>query len=97
MIARVWQARIDVVRGAEYEAFAHERSLPTFAAHHGFLGCSFVGEGADRMVLTLWDKLSDAAALEESSRYQVTVAAIMRTGFILSATPATLAPVEGMG
>ena len=97
MIARVWQASIDAARGAEYEEFAHERSLPAFAAHHGFLGCSFLGEGADRVVLTLWATMSDAEALEKSSRYQVTVAAIMQTGFVLGATPATLAPVEGMG
>jgi hypothetical protein len=45
-------------------------------------------------VLTLWDSLSDAEALENSARYQDTVAAILRTGFILGATPVILAPVE---
>jgi heme-degrading monooxygenase HmoA len=94
MIARVWQARIDANRGAEYDEFAHQRSLPTFAAHDGFRGCSFLGQGADRVVLTLWDSLSDAEALENSARYQDTVAAILRTGFILGATPVILAPVE---
>ena len=91
----MWRATVDVARGAEYDAFAHQRSLPTFAAHHGFRGCSFLGKGADRVVLTLWDRLSDAEALEESTRYHATVAAIMRTGFILSAMPVILAPVEG--
>jgi hypothetical protein len=94
VIARIWQAKIDAARGAEYDEFAHQRSLPTFAAHHGFCGCSFLGQGADRVVLTLWDRLSDAEALEESTRYQDTVAAIMLTGFILSAAPVILAPVE---
>ena len=94
MIARVWQARIDARRGAEYDAFARERSLPTFRAHKGFRGCAFLGDGPDRVVLTLWDSNEDIEALERSPLYQDTVAAIMRTGFILSAAPAITAPVE---
>jgi hypothetical protein len=95
VIARVWQAKIDINRGGEYDEFAHQRSLPTFAAHHGFRGCSFLGQGADRVVLTLWDNVSDAEALEESTSYQATVSAIMRTGIIFSATPVIVAAVEG--
>jgi hypothetical protein len=95
VIARLWRARIDPTRGAEYDTFARERSLPTFAAHAGFRGCAFLGEGADRSVLTLWDSVRDIERLDTSPRYRATVAAIMAAGFVLAAEPAVLADVTG--
>jgi heme-degrading monooxygenase HmoA len=95
VIARVWQARIDRARGHEYDAFAHTRSLPAFRAHDGFRGCAFLGDGAVRVVLTLWDSLEDVSALERSALYQRTVADIMAGGFILDATPAVTATIHG--
>jgi len=94
VIARLWRARIDPARGAEYDAFAVERSLPTFAAHAGFRGCAFLGDGADRSVLTLWDSASDVERLDTSPRYRATVTAIMATRFVLAAEPAVLADVS---
>ncbi|MGI5125363.1 hypothetical protein ACQEVB_00985 [Pseudonocardia sp. CA-107938] len=97
MIARLWRARIDPARGAEYDTFARERSLPTFAAHAGFRGCAFLGDGADRSVLTLWESAADADRLDTSPRYRATVAAIMAAGFVLSAEPVVVADVSGYG
>lgn len=93
MIARIWQARIDPRRGVDYDRFAHERSLPTFQAHHGFLGCAFLGDGEQRTVLTLWAAEADIEALEQSERYLDTVAAISDSGFVLSTAAAITAPV----
>ena len=93
MIARLWKCEIVAERGEEYEAFAHERSLPMFEAHPGFRGVAFLGDGAERTVLTLWDSAADAEALESSPLYRETVEAILAAGFILSATDAILAPV----
>jgi heme-degrading monooxygenase HmoA len=95
VIARVWGARIDSRRAAEYDRFALERSLPTFRAHRGFRGCAFLGEGDDRLVLTLWDSLDDVSALEGSAQYRETVDAIMGAGFILDVTPAVTADLHG--
>lgn len=94
MIARLWGCRIDEGRAAEYDAFAHGRSLPTFRAQTGFRGAAFMGDGSDRAVLTLWDSMADTEALEESASYRETVEAIMQSGFIISVTPAVRAVVE---
>jgi heme-degrading monooxygenase HmoA len=94
VIARLWECKIDEMRAAEYDTFAHERSLPTFRAHSGFRGAAFLGDGAQRAVLTIWDSMESIELLEQSSLYQDTVDAIMQTGFILSVTPATTAEIE---
>jgi hypothetical protein len=95
MIARVWQARIDSSRAAEYDTFAQTRSLPTFQAQRGFRGCAFLGDGAQRIVLTLWDGKDNVEALERSAQYRELVADIMRSGFILDTTPVITAGVQG--
>ncbi len=94
MIARVWQARIDIRRADEYDTFARERSVPTFQAHDGFQGCALLGDGVDRVVLTLWSTMDDVEALERSTRYRDTVAEIMGSGFIRSAAPTITARVQ---
>ena len=94
MIARIWQARIDPRRADDYDRFARERSLPTFRAHRGFRGCAFLGDGADRTVLTLWDSRDDIEGLERSAVYRDTVEGIMRTGFVLEVAPTISSTVE---
>jgi heme-degrading monooxygenase HmoA len=88
VIVRIWRGEIDPARAEEYERFAQERSLPMFRSHAGFRGCSFLRDGADCTVVTLWERLGDAAALEGSDRYRDTVAAIMAAGFVRSADEA---------
>ena len=95
MIARVWQARIDIQRAAEYDTFAQARSLPVFQAQRGFRGCAFLGDDAQRIVLTLWDGKDDVEALEGSAQYRELVADIMRSGFIQDTTPLITASVQG--
>jgi heme-degrading monooxygenase HmoA len=94
VIARLWECKIDGLRAAEYDKFAQERSLPTFRAHTGLRGAAFLGEGSQRAVLTLWDSMENIELLEQSTLYRDTVDAIMRTGFILSVTPATTAEIR---
>lgn len=92
MIVRVWKATIDPARAAEYEHFAHTRSLPMFRSHNGFRGCAFLRDGADCTVVTLWADSDDVTALEASDLYHETVAAIMAAGFIRTAEDALAAP-----
>jgi hypothetical protein len=82
MIMRVWRTQVDVTRAAEYERFAAEESLPMFRAHEGFTGLLFGRHGADCVVVTLWEDDAAADALEDSPRYQDTVARIGAAGFL---------------
>jgi heme-degrading monooxygenase HmoA len=93
VILRIWKANIDPARAEEYERFARERSLPMFRSHRGFQGCAFLRDGADCIVVTLWDEPADAAALESSDLYRETVAAIMAAGFVRGAEEALAVPV----
>ena len=93
MIVRIWRAEIDPARAEEYERFARERSLPMFRSHPGFSGAAFAREGPSCTVVTLWERLEDAAALEASDRYRETVSAIMATGFVRRADEAVVASV----
>lgn len=94
MIVRIWRATIDQARAEEYEDFAQNRSLPTFRAHAGFLGCALLRDGADCTVVTLWETEQDIERLEQSDRYREIVAAIMGTGFICAASEAHAAAVR---
>jgi heme-degrading monooxygenase HmoA len=93
VILRVWKANIDPARAQEYERFARERSLPMFRSHRGFRGCAFLRNGADCAVVTLWAEPEDIAALEASSLYRETVAAIMAAGFVRTAEDALAVPI----
>ncbi len=93
VILRIWKANIDPARADEYERFARERSLPMFRSHHGFRGCALLRSGADCTVVTLWAGPEDVAALEASSLYRETVAAIMAAGFVRTAEEALAVPV----
>jgi heme-degrading monooxygenase HmoA len=94
VIVRIWRATIDPARAADYERFAREVSLPMFRAHGGFLGCALQRDGAECTVVTLWARPEDVAALEASTLYRETVAAIMAAGFIRTAEGAVPVPVE---
>ena len=82
MIMRIWRTHVDEARAAEYERFAAEQSLPMFRAHHGFEGHLFGRQGADCVVITLWQDNAAADALEASPRYRDTVARINAAGFL---------------
>jgi heme-degrading monooxygenase HmoA len=93
VIARIWNATIDPDRAEEYERFARERSLPMFRSHRGFRGCALQRDGTDCTVVTLWAGPEDVAALEASSLYRETVAAIMAAGFVRRAGEAVAVPL----
>jgi hypothetical protein len=93
VVLRIWKANIDPARAGEYERFARERSLPMFRSHRGFRGCALQRTGADCTVVTLWAEPGDVAALEASSHYRETVAAIMDAGFIRTAEEPLTVPV----
>lgn len=95
MHARTWSARIDPDRRREYMDFAYGRSLPMFAAHEGFQGCAFLGDGMEQTVVTLWRSAADIDALERSRLYRETVEAILSTGFIVHANPTYVGPIQG--
>jgi heme-degrading monooxygenase HmoA len=82
MIMRIWRTQVDVTRATEYEQFAAEQSLPMFRSHRGFSGLLFGRNGADCIVITLWEDDAAADALEDSPRYRETVARISATGFL---------------
>jgi hypothetical protein len=93
VIVRIWRATIDPARAEEYDRFARERSLPMFRAHGGFRGCAFQRDGAECTVVTLWAGPQYVAALEASTLYRETVAAIMAVGFVRNAEEAVAVPV----
>jgi heme-degrading monooxygenase HmoA len=93
VVVRIWKANIDPARAEEYERFARERSLPMFRSHRGFRGCALQRDGADCTVITLWAGPEDVAALEASSHYRETVAAISAAGFVRTAEEALTVPV----
>jgi heme-degrading monooxygenase HmoA len=93
VILRIWKGSIDPARAEEYERFARERSLPMFRSHRGFRGCALQRDGGDCTVITLWAGPEDVAALEASSLYRETVAAIMAAGFVRAAEDALTVPV----
>jgi heme-degrading monooxygenase HmoA len=80
MIARIWRTEIDETRADEYREFAHARSLPMFRAQPGFAGVLFAAQGTQRAVITLWDHLAAAEALDHSATYRAAVAALEATG-----------------
>ena len=53
-----------------------------FERHDGFRGVLFATSGEARVVITFWRDYEAAAALERSSDYLTTVAAIQAAGFL---------------
>jgi heme-degrading monooxygenase HmoA len=82
MIMRVWRARVDGARAAEYERFAQEASLPMFQKQPGFQGSLFGRSGDDCVVVTVWDDDEAADSLDVSPSYLETVSQIRATGFV---------------
>jgi heme-degrading monooxygenase HmoA len=83
MIVRIWMTTIDEDRGAEYEAFAHAKSLPMFQAQLGNLGVFFTRSGERRAVMSLWSTESEVSALADSESYQGVSRRISATGFLV--------------
>ncbi|MEU4192268.1 antibiotic biosynthesis monooxygenase [Kribbella sp. NPDC026611] len=83
MIVRIWRTGIVEERAAEYDAFAHTRSLPMFRRQPGCRGVYFTHTETGRAVVTIWTNQEAADALAHSDDYLATVAAIEATGFLL--------------
>jgi heme-degrading monooxygenase HmoA len=96
MIARIWRTEIDETRAGEYREFACSHSLPMFRAQPGFAGVLFAAQGARRAVITLWDDLAAATALDDSASYNATVAAIEGTGFLRGDSAVEVLELEGV-
>ena len=82
MKCRIWRTNVVPGRFDEYETFARDVSLPMFRAQDGYAGLLMAGEGAERVVITLWRDADAVAALDRSTIYHETVKCIMATGFI---------------
>ncbi|GAA4960369.1 antibiotic biosynthesis monooxygenase family protein [Actinoplanes utahensis] len=95
MIMRMWRTQVDEGRAAEYERFAAEESLPMFSSQPGFLGLLFGREGAECVVVTLWEDHAAADALEASPGYRETVARISAAGFLRGASTVERMSVHG--
>lgn len=95
MIARSWKTEIDVVRSAEYDAFAQAHSRPMFALLPGCLGALFLGTGETRIVLSLWVDRDSIAALDSNAKYRETVAAFQSTGILRQPQSVELFEVTG--
>jgi hypothetical protein len=94
-IARIWRTRIDQSRTDEYLRFAQERSLPMFRSHAGFAGVVFGGAEDKCVVITFWQDVQSARALDVSPRYQQTVLEIKRSGFIVGPSSVEVYLVQG--
>lgn len=81
-VLRIWRTGIDESRADEYREFARRNSVPMFSSQRGFLGVLFAAAPRQRAVVTLWASRAAADALERSSSYRHTVAAIEAAGFL---------------
>jgi heme-degrading monooxygenase HmoA len=82
MKCRIWKTGVVVGRFEEYERFARDISLPMFRSQDGFQGVVMAGDGAERLVITLWRDETAIAALDSSPAYKETVARIVAAGFL---------------
>jgi hypothetical protein len=96
MIARIWRTQIDQTRADDYRRFAHSKSLPMFRAQPGFAGVLFAAHMAERAVITLWNDVASAEALDHSQTYKSTVAEIEATGFLQGQSTVELLELEGV-
>jgi heme-degrading monooxygenase HmoA len=87
MKCRIWRTQVVPGRFEEYERFAREISLPMFQSQTGYRGVMMAGDGAERIVITLWENDDAVAALETSSTYRDTVSKIIATGFLTGDQP----------
>ena len=94
MILRLWRTGLDESRAVEYDTFAHERSRPMFERQQGFRGLFFVRTATGRAVITVWDDKASVDALDASSDYRDTVAAIVATGFLRDPQSVEVMPVD---
>ncbi|WP_036358131.1 hypothetical protein [Microvirga sp. BSC39] len=82
MKCRIWRTQVVPDRFGDYERFARETSLPMFRSQTGYRGVMMAGDGADRVVITLWENDDAIAALDASPTYRETVSKIIATGFL---------------
>jgi quinol monooxygenase YgiN len=85
MIARLWLARVDHARRAEYEAFVLQKSMPMFRALPGCLSALFVSDAGRLGALTIWRDQACVDALSGSAFYRDTVRQLEESGLILAA------------
>jgi hypothetical protein len=67
-----------------------------FRAQPGFAGVLFAAQGAKRAVISLWDSLAAAEALDHSATYTATVAALEATGFLRGDSAVEVLELEGI-
>ena len=80
---RIWTTRIAMDREDEYVAFAESRSLAMFRSQSGCLGVLFLKCGEEHAACSFWSSHADLEALELSSSYRDTVAALQATGLLV--------------
>lgn len=94
MIARTWIVDVDPAGLETYETFAREVSVPMFKQQAGFCGVLMMRDGATCQVVSLWSDREAVAALDTSSSYRATVAAIEVLGILSHARPVELFEVH---
>jgi heme-degrading monooxygenase HmoA len=95
MILRVWRTRIDESRADDYREFARGRSVPMFRSQPGFVGGLFGARHGERAVITIWEDRTAAEVLSSSESYQITVAAIEASGFLIGESSVEMFELEG--
>jgi heme-degrading monooxygenase HmoA len=66
-----------------------------FRRQQGFRGVLFARDGADRVVLSLWENEAAAASLAESSDYQETARRLLATGILVGPQTVEMLEVHG--
>jgi heme-degrading monooxygenase HmoA len=94
MIMRIWRTEIDPRRAPDYIEFARRYSLPMFRSQPGFKGVFFTARERERVVITLWEDIAAATALNTSETYGHTVAAIEAAGFLRGESTVELFELE---
>jgi len=83
MIVRLWTARVEKDRIAEYEANERTRSTPMFRRQPGCLGVMFLRSGENCCALTFWKDLESVQALKTSTSYLEAAAFYSNSGMLV--------------
>jgi heme-degrading monooxygenase HmoA len=69
MIVRLWTARVEKDRMAEYEQNEDSRSVPMFRRQPGCLGVMFLRSSENCCALSFWKDLESVETLKTSTSY----------------------------
>lgn len=82
LIYRLWTTGVDPAKVDRYRNFARQHSLPMFQEQPGFRGVTFLQDGDQHWVLTMWDAIEDVERLASSESYLSTARALGALGIL---------------